>query len=288
VAKRRETRRILTERDMEAAGLVDADTATKAGKLLNVQALIVSKLTIHVDITKSTRTTYVLTEEPVRNPPPTGVKRDRGNTNRRQPPPNRNRPPPSRQPQTRTTLQPREVEEIARTLTVQCRFSMLDAATGQSFIEYAPKPFQKTDEKKPSKLFGRSASEADLDPVDLYIGELVEQAVREFVTRFVPRELERSYKMKASEESPAATGIRLMRADDFSGALEQFKQAMMVDGEDDKPVFYAGVAAEMAGDHEKALDYYRRAAAMPGVGKDDLEVYLEAKERLTEHAELRR
>ncbi len=56
VVNRRVTKQILAEQDMQLAGLVEADTASKVGKLLAVQGLITSKMTIHVDVRKRSKT----------------------------------------------------------------------------------------------------------------------------------------------------------------------------------------------------------------------------------------
>ena len=53
VAERRLTRQILQERDLKLAGLVDASTAEQAGKLLAVQGLIASRITITIDTQKT-------------------------------------------------------------------------------------------------------------------------------------------------------------------------------------------------------------------------------------------
>src|SRR5438045_68066 len=42
-----------------------------------------------------------------------------------------------------------------------------------------------------------------------------------------------------------------------------------------------GVTAELMGDPQRALELYREAASMPGVDKDDMPIYLAAKQRLT-------
>src|SRR4029077_3840139 len=48
----------------------------------------------------------------------------------------------------------REVEEISRNLTVQCSFTLIDAVTGQSIVQFSPPPYQKLDKSSPNFLFG--------------------------------------------------------------------------------------------------------------------------------------
>ncbi|MEE8169860.1 MAG: hypothetical protein V3T70_04865 [Phycisphaerae bacterium] len=253
VSKRRDTTRVLAEQDMKAAGLVDAGTAARTAKLLDVQALITSKLNVRVEVKKSKKTTFDLAH----------LAGGRGFGS--------------------GSIRSREADQIARNITVQCKFSMLDAATGEALFEYAPKPFRKMDSKKPSPIFGRSAGEADLDPVDMYIGELVEKGVRDFVGMFIPCEVEQTYELESSRHEESSRGVRLLRADDFEGAMAAFRLAMAEDPDDHATMFCMGVTSEMTDNWDQALGFYRKAAAMSHVDDDELAMYLDAKNRLLEH-----
>lgn len=258
VAKRRDTAKILAEKDMHAAGLVEPNQAVATGKLLDVQALITSKLNIRVEVKKTKKTTV----DAASVAGAAGYYWGGGRA-----------------------MQPREVEAVTRNMTVQCKFSMLDAASGQSILEYAPKPFRKVDQKKPGPVFGRSEGEADLDPVDEYIGELVEKGVREFVSMFVPCEATYTYTLESSSNRNSAAGIAAMRAEDYAAAMTRFQAAVAEDekGKDHRTVFAMGVCSELMGDWEGALKYYRQACSMLDVRKEEMDQYLAAKDRVAAH-----
>lgn len=257
VAKRRETTKVLAEQDMKAAGLVDPGTAARAAKMLNVQALISSKLNIRVETKKSKKTTFDLTHIAA------VAGRGWGGGS--------------------AGIGAREADQISRNITVQCKFSMLDAATGDSYFEYAPKPFRKHDQKTPGVIFGRSAGEGDLDPVDMYIGELVEEGVREFVSMFVPCEVEYTYLLESARTEMSAAGIAALRADDYETAMTHFKNAVAEDPGDHRSVFGMGITSELMGDWDAALKYYRRVSGMLGIDRDDMTKYLAAKNRVAAH-----
>ncbi|MHC4675065.1 MAG: hypothetical protein ACYTF1_21025 [Planctomycetota bacterium] len=256
VAKRRDTTKVLAEQDMKAAGLVDAGTAAKTAKMLDVQALIASKLNVVVEVKKSKKTTFDLTHIAAAAGRHWGA----------------------------DSFGAREADAITRNMTVQCKFSMLDAATGDAYFEYAPKPFRKHDKKKPSPVFGRSAGEADLDAVDKYIGELVQQGVREFVSMFVPCEVDYTYNLESSHNESSASGVAAMRADDYETAMQHFQTAIAEDPEDHESVFCMGVTSELVGDRDAALKYYRRVCGIRGIDKDEtMPKYLAAKNRVAAH-----
>jgi hypothetical protein len=344
VANRRETRKILMEQDLKLAGLVDGQTATRAGKLLDVQGLVTSRLTINIDVQRGTKSTIdwvnvlggvvdQFTEKHQRTPPPPPpqprVYRDPRYTNDpryyyrdprfvdpryvdpRRVDPRTGRPYDPRVPQnrqyyvkpppvpgpgqppvrqsTRTkkgfgrlTLATKDVQEISRHLTVQCVFSLIDAATGQAIVQYTPAPYQKKDEASPDFFFGSNIDESDLDPVDQFIGELVERGTQEFAGLLVPVRVETSYELVGKHEAGEA-GIRALRADDYAGALAQFEKWHQENGDEPDAVFAMGVTCELMGDFPRALECYRQAVSSKEADKDRLPIYLAAKNRLAEH-----
>jgi len=187
VAKRRETQRILAERDLNLAGLVDGPTAARAGKLLAVQGLITSKITIRVDVQKGRKATIdwgsrmggmmrsmqetrdVRRSEPVvyREVRPARDPRYWRNPHYVRDPRYvyvpRPRPGPVHREETTAaggglSLKTKDVEEISRHLTVQCSFALMDAVTGRVIAQYSPPPYQKRDKASPHFLFGSSMS----------------------------------------------------------------------------------------------------------------------------------
>ena len=117
----------------------------------------------------------------------------------------------------------------------------------------------------------------------MYIGELVEQGVREFVSMFVPCEVEYAYELESSSNESSATGVAVMRTEDYETALQHFQAAIAEDPEDHASVFCMGVTNELMRDWDSALKQYRRACGMLGVDEEDMTKYLAAKNRVTAH-----
>lgn len=279
VVQRRATKQILAEQDLQLVGIVEGDAVARAGKLLAVDGLIMSKINIHIAVRKSTKSEIdwisVLGgggNRPIRDPRMRHGPGGPGN-------PYRAGPQRGGQPGG-FDIPKRQIEEISRQLTIQCSFSLVDAVTGESVVRFAPPVIQKADKAKPDFLFGRCIDESDLDPVDHFIGELVEHAARDFVGMLAPVRVEHSY-LVIGRGKEGERAVRALRADDFPKALSEFEAAHKDDPEEPDTVFALGVTCELMGDFEKALAYYREVAAMEDVDKDDLPVYLGAKDRLT-------
>jgi hypothetical protein len=311
VAKRSQTKRVLEEQDLRLSGLVEGETATRAGKLLAVQGLITSKLTINIDTHKGSKSTLdwggilggalgslgprdgdhgrrevrVIERRPVVVAP--GGRRGR---DVRVVPPQRvylyGNPAPHADGGGGFggfALKTKEVEEISRSLTVQCSFCLIDAVTGQAIMQYSPPPYQKTDSASPDFMFGGMMERNDLDPVDDFIGELVERATQEFVGMLVPVHFEKAYELSLSGKRGEAA-IRAIRADDYNTASAQL-QAGIRDGKDDDGSysFTMGVVDELGGDYVEALKMYRQAAGASDPDKKLLPTYIAAKDRLSNH-----
>lgn len=252
IAKRRDTRKVLAEKDMKAAGLVEGNAAVEAGKLLDVQALITSKLNIQIDTRKSKRKTLGMS-----NIASMALGRGSGGS-------------------------PQEVEGVSRNLIVQCRFGMVDAATGQAIFDYE-NSYRKLDEKEPGPFFGRSAGEGDLDSVDLYIGELVNSGIREFVSSFVPTKVSYTYVVESAKSEESAAGVAAMRSDDLDSAKAHLEAAIAENPEDSRSTFALGIVSELKGDWDAALKYYQQACGMRGVDKELMDMYVSAKNRVAKH-----
>jgi len=305
VADRRNMRAILDEQDLRLTGLVDTETAARVGTLLEVQGLIVSRMIIRVEYEKGKKSTVDWAgvfggvaqklqenkQPPPKQQPPQRVKVYRdprtGRVKRlektyRLPPPSQRREPAKT---TAIGIAPvfatKEVEEIARHLTVQCTFQLIDVVTGKTVIQYAPPPYRKTDKASPSFLFGTSAGKADLNPVDHFIGELVERATREFVGMIVPVEVEYTCSLTGKGKEGKAA-VQALRADEYDTAWQLFADRHRKDPKQHETTFALGVTSELLGKWEDALGYYRLAAGADGVKEDARAIYLDAKRRLTD------
>ncbi|QDV91375.1 hypothetical protein RAS2_24730 [Phycisphaerae bacterium RAS2] len=279
VVQRRATKAILDEQDLQLVGIVEGDAAARAGKLLSVDGLIMSRININIDVQKRTKSQIdwgQMLGGAMGGPPP--APRDVRYRGGPGPGPGRGRPRGGGGP----GLPTREIEEISRSLTVQCSFSLVDAVTGKSVLHHAPPVFQKTDTKSPDFFFGQFIEAGDLDPVDHFIGELVERAARDFASRLVPVTVEQQYEIigrgKFGEKA-----VRALRGDDLAQAIQLFEKAHA--DEDDEPdtVFALGVTCELADQYEQALKWYQKVVSMEDADEDDLPMYLDAKKRLTAH-----
>lgn len=336
VAKRRETQKILAERDLKLAGLVQGADAAQAGKLLDVQGLITSRITVNIDVEKSTKSTVdwisimggfvdqlgSAREKRDREPRPPRVVRQPHYVREprdfylydprfsayprvmhgRPVPGNPYAPPgpvivvpgqpvvpvqpvtpvPARAAGGGLTLKTKEIEEISRHLTVQCSFCLIDAVTGAAIVQYSTPPIQKKDKKSPDFLFGGNIDESDLDPVDHFIGELVEHATQEFVGQIVPVRVQFSTEVVGHSKSGEGA-VRALRADDYAAAFQGFEAQLRKEPDQADTAYAMGVTAELMSDPVRALDLYRKAASMKDVDKEELAVYMAAKERLTAH-----
>lgn len=330
VAKRSETQAVLREHDLALAGMVAGAQATTAGKLLAVQGLITSRITISIDEQRGTKSTIDwmsimggavketfgngheavpvapapreravvrprTQRQVVRGPdgrryvverqssPRVVSPRYRGSAERVYAP--RVRAVPQRE---RTVaggglaLHTREVEEISRHLTVQCSFTLIDVGTGRAMLQYSPPPARKQDRKSPDFLFGGLFGEGDLDPVDHFIGELVEQSTREFVSMLVPVEMSYTYEVTANEDA-AEEGLRALRAGDDAAAMRHFQRELEEEGAEHETLFALGVTCELLGEPRQALQFYARALAAEDVDEEELAMYTAARDRLAGH-----
>jgi hypothetical protein len=298
VVQRRATKKILEEQDLQLAGIVQSDEATRVGQLLAVNGLITSRINIRVDVRRRTRSQIdwmgllgggggggggrPVAAQPRRPHYRQGTGygyKVRNSAYRRGAPP----PPPGYRRGGGSDIPSRTVEEISRSLTVQCTFALVDARTGATVVQYASPIVQKTDKKSPDFLFGQYIDEADLDPVDHFIGELIERATRDFVSTLVPTRVEYSYEVIGRGDD-GEEAVRALRAEDYETALRKFQAAYKDDPEEPDTVFGLGVACELAGDFDRALKYYRQVVAMKDVDDDVLPTYQDARTRLTAHA----
>jgi hypothetical protein len=298
LVQRRATKQILDEQDLQLAGIVEGDAALRAGKLLAVQGLIESKIHINIDTKRSTKSTIdwggILggamqqQGQPPRRDPRYRNDRD-GRRGDRDNPYRRQHDHGGRSEERRSAggglrIDTREVEEISRNLSVQCSFCLVDATTGAAVLRYSTPVIHKTDKKSPDFLFGGMMEQGDLDPVDHFIGELVERACRDFVGMMAPTRVSVTYEL-VGRGKKGEQAIRALRADDVRSAAQLFEESYRDDPDEYDQLFALGVTFELAGDFPRALECYRQLVAHKEMDEDDLPMYMEAKNRLTDHME---
>ncbi len=257
VAKRRETKNVMAENDMAAAGLTQSSgNAGAPAKLADVQGLIKSKLNIRNEVKKGKQRTINAASFSAWGGSYWG-----GGSG---------------------SVDTEEVETVSRNLTVQCSFSMYDKA-GNLICQYSPDPFRKLDKAKPSPVFGSSKTEANLDSADGIIGELVEQGTREFVSMFVPTQMKYQYEIESSSNEDSAAGVRQMRGRFYDQAINSFKAALAEKGSDYRSMFCLGLCYELTGKYDDAINCYRQAASSKGVDEKEAAIYQAAADRLNRH-----
>ena len=132
-----------------------------------------------------------------------------------------------------------------------------------------------SDKKKPGFFFGSGKTEADLTPRDQIIAACVEEAIIEFLSHLVPCDYEFELHIESSHNEQCANGVKMIRGEDWEGALQAFQAALAEDSQDDRAAFGAGVVCEKLGKYEEALKYFRNACVI----QDELE-YAEARDRV--------
>ena len=175
----------------------------------------------------------------------------------------------------RVNAETEEVETVTRNMTVQTEFKLVDASNGRVWEHFSPRTYRATERTKASPIFGSSQTEAELTPQDRIIATLVERGAREFVSVLMPVRIEVEAEVVASGNANCAQGVRQLRAEDYLGAIESFKQAMAESPNDHQACYGAGVASEALGRSDAALNYYNQACA----GQDN-KTYTEARDRI--------
>lgn len=168
-----------------------------------------------------------------------------------------------------------EVETVTRNMTVQTEFKLLDTANNKVWVYHSPKTYRATERTKASPIFGSSKTEAELTPRDAIIATLVERGAREFISKLMPCRIEVEAEIKSSSNENCIQGVRLLRAEEYEMAIEEFKSALAMDATDDRAAFGAGLALEATGKYADALKYYKKAL----IGDDD-QAYKAAKDRV--------
>lgn len=248
IADRKHLTEGLAEQDLAAAGVTSGSAPGAGGKVMEIRGIIESEINVKVDTKRGSQTTIAGVSG-------WGGRRSGGGS-----------------------LETREVETVQRNITVQTAFKLVDSVNNRNWITYSPPPFSRSDSTQASILFGSSQTEAALTPRDEIIGAAVERGIREFVGLIVPTNLEFDLEVESSGNAKCVQGVRMLRAQDYAGALSYFRAALIDDPNDDKAAYAAGVAAEGAGDFKTALNYYRQACGIRGAPR-----YLLARDRLSEH-----
>lgn len=248
VAAREETKKVMQEADLNAAGLTQAVASGAPPKLMGIQAVITSKVNIKEEVAHGKKTSMSGMGAFAH-----GWRYGGGGGG---------------------SMDTREVDKVKKNVEAQATFQLVDVKTGETWALHGDK-LTSTEETDPSFFFGSGEGEAGLTPTDRITGTLIERVAREFIAMLMPCEVTTEVEVESSKNKACAHGVALMRADEYAEALSSFKAAIAEDAEDHKALFAAGVACEAMGQYEDALGYYKKA-----VVKADEPQYIAAKKRL--------
>ena len=245
VADRASTKAVMKEKDLALSGMAEGAELAEASKLLGVQGLIRGRVIVKIDKQEGKSRTV----KPSRM---LGWAYGSG------------------------SVDTEESSSVRRTITVTPSFRLVDAATGRDWFTWAPdKPFMQSDAKKPGLFYGSGQTEANLEPRDEIIAMCVEDAIVEFLSHLIPLEYDFKIDLESSRNKSCAMGVKLIRGEDYEGALSQFDAALLENPEDDKAAFAAGVVCEKLGKYDEALKYYKKACVI-----EQDPAYTEARDRV--------
>jgi hypothetical protein len=234
VTERRDTKPVFDEADLAAAGL-STNKGGQPGQLVGADGYLLSNINVKVE-------THVGKQRTLSGLDLSGLSGDRFDAGR-------------------VKADTEEVETVTRNMTVQSEFKLVDAKNGRVWEHYSPRMFKATDSTKASPIFGSSQTEAALTPQDRIVATLVERGAREFVSMLMPVRVDVEADVQASTNPNSSEGVRRLRAQDYSGAIDAFNAALAENPNDHRSAYGAGVAAEAAGNVDMALNFYNQACA---------------------------
>jgi hypothetical protein len=247
VADRASTKEVMKEKDLALSGMAEGAEVAEASKLLQVQGLIRGRVIVKIDRQAGKGRTLKAASV---------LAWARGGGG---------------------SVDTEETSSVRRTITVAPSFRLVDAGTGKDWFTWAPaKPFMQTEGKKPGFFFGSGKTEADLDPRDQIIAQCVEDAIVEFLSHLIPMDYDFKLEIESSGNEACAMGVKLVRGEDYEGALSQFEAALTENPEDHRAAYCAGVVCEATGKYDEALRYYRTACVIKEKGE-----YSAARDRVT-------
>ncbi|MHC5110389.1 MAG: tetratricopeptide repeat protein [Planctomycetota bacterium] len=249
ISDRRDTDATFDEADLAASGMSTGQGGASGGQILAAQGTIRSNIQVLIDRQTGTETTGTMSAGSLLygGMPGVGTK---------------------------------EVETVRRTMTVQADFRLIDTGNNQIWEQLPPTRLTRNEETDAGAMFGKSKTEKDLESTDIIIGNLVEEAVRRFLSRIIKIRVEVYEEIESSGNEHCANGIKMLRAEAWDDAISSFKLAMAANSEDHAAAFGAGIASEASGRFDDAKKYYNLACAGGG---DENPRYARARNRMKEY-----
>ena len=153
-------------------------------------------------------------------------------------------------------------------VSADMNFTMVDLSTGSTLASLAPRKEYyhdsgDRDEKKGlfSFLRGKDFNGSDANDV---LCRFVDEGVQEFVDTISPKTVQVKEKLADGKSPAVAEGHALALADDYAGALEQYRLAMDQNADDHGAAFNAGLMHEAMGQFDDARTFYARAVGLNG------------------------
>lgn len=224
------------EKDLAAAGITDTGDAMAASQVEGAKAVLISKVTVKIDKQVGKKRTIDALSL-------AGGGWSRGGWGA-------------------GSVGSTEVDEEARTITVQCQFQLKDSATNEIIVSHNARPMQESTKTSAGGFFGSSKTEADMTPRDQVIGGMVERQAQDFLAKFIPVEISDQVQVESSGHEMSEAGVRCLVIDDYETALMNFKQAIAEDPDDHESMFGAGVACEKLRRMDEAKKYYKQALSL--------------------------
>ncbi len=116
------------------------------------------------------------------------------------------------------------------------------------------------DEEEAGALMGSDKSERDLPAQSQVVSGMITAIAREVVGALIGLEAPPIEEhIKSSSNENCRNGVVLLAAEDWEGALREFKAALAMDPEDDRAYYGAGLACEKLGRMDEAFNNYSKA-----------------------------
>lgn len=166
-----------------------------------------------------------------------------------------------------------EATGIRRDITINSMFTLTDLKTREAILSYGNNVTSGAVKK--SGFITGSKGEGDLKSGDAEIRDLINAAITEFVCQLVGGKFSFDVPVMASKSEASKAGVRKLLAEDYSGALADFRAALASDANDDLSAYGAGVACEASGTYKQARSYYLQAQSI-----NPSPIYKEAADRV--------
>ncbi len=234
---------LLKEKDLADAGLAEESKALQVGKLAKAQAICYGLVSIDIRTVEGQSKTLRFFPSPHR-----------------------------------INIQQQPVRQLRRTVTLSANIKLVATATGKVILPYTRR-LTETSEMKPSIIMGEDAQEIQMRPEGEVIERLISQVVDEFVGQLMPHEVHIEVKVAKVKSKPAKAGLKLAQANEWDKAIELFREGLQEKPKDHGAWYDLGLAYEITGRFDKALESYERAYSIK-----DQQYYLEGVQRVKPRA----